>query len=73
MKSRCTFPSRNEILSTMEEEITYDPRYNDFEEFKLDFFQSFQQGLEIDRINVDGNYVKENIRSPLQNRNKSET
>lgn len=42
--------------------ITYDPRWEDFEEFYNDMYEGYQDNLSLDRINGNENYTKENCR-----------
>ena len=42
-----------------------------FEQFKADMFSSYKEGLEIDRVNNDGNYNKENCRWVTRSQNQS--
>lgn len=61
MKSRCTHKSRKDFKHYGGRGITFDQRYKSFEAFKVDFFESFEVGLEIERKEVNGNYTKDNI------------
>lgn len=62
MRNRCNNKNRKDYKHYGGRGITYDPRYNDFMNFLNDMKDIYQPGLEIDRIDVNGNYVKENIR-----------
>jgi hypothetical protein len=61
MKQRCTNPKRKEWKNYGGRGITYDPSWEDFEVFLSDMGEA-PKGLSIDRIDVNGNYCKENCR-----------
>ena len=59
MKYRCdnpTFPRYGE------RGIKYESSWGKFENFEKDMGESFKESLELDRIDVDGDYCKENCR-----------
>ncbi len=62
MKERCTKPNADYYEMYGGRGISYDPRWESFSEFWLDMGSTYQDGLEIDRIDPDGNYVKSNCR-----------
>lgn len=78
MKQRCSNPNSVAYTNYGGRGITYDPKWESFLEFYKDMYSSYSEGLELDRINVNGNYTKENCRwasSSLQafNRRRSVT
>lgn len=73
MLQRCTNANRPDFKYYGGRGITYDPLWGHFKEFKNDLGDSYQEGLSLDRIDVNGNYCKENCRwVPMeeQSRNK---
>lgn len=73
MRNRCKYPSARNYSNYGGRGITYDSRWDSFEEFHKDMGESYEEGLTLDRIDVNGNYCKDNCRwIPLseQARNK---
>lgn len=62
MKHRCNKETSNKWKSYGGRGITYDPKWETFEGFLEDMGESWQEGLSIDRIDVNGNYCKENCK-----------
>ena len=62
MKTRCSNPKHVAYHRYGGRGITYDPKWEKFENFKRDMFPTYKEPLTIDRINNDGNYCKENCR-----------
>ena len=74
MKSRCNNPNTNCYHSYGGRGIKYDPRWEDFLEFKADVFESYDDNLTLDRIDPNGDYCKENCKwstKSVQSRNKT--
>lgn len=61
MKNRCNNPNLKEYKNYGGRGITYDERWNDFNEFYKDMGER-PEGTTLDRIDVDKNYCKENCR-----------
>jgi hypothetical protein len=59
LKARCNRPVGRNIAYA---DISYDKKWESFEGFMEDMFDSYSQGLELDRINPYGNYEKLNCR-----------
>lgn len=62
MKSRCNTPSATNYNIYGGRGITYCPEWETFENFYNDMGEGFSDELELDRINVNGDYCKENCR-----------
>jgi hypothetical protein len=62
MKSRCNNQNSTHYARYGGRGIQHDPRWADFEEFLKDMGEMPNQNMELDRINNDGNYCKENCR-----------
>ena len=70
MKQRCNDPKSNRYPNYGGRGITYDPKWEKFEGFYEDMHESFYKHVEeygernttLDRIDVNGNYCKENCR-----------
>lgn len=62
MKSRCVDPKSDSYYLYGLRGITYDPKWETFEGFWEDMGESWREGLSIDRIDVNGNYCKENCK-----------
>lgn len=76
MRKRCDYPKTNGYANYGGRGITYDPRWASFETFLADMGDKPSQRHELDRIDTDGNYCKENCRwvtrseNALNRRNK---
>lgn len=85
IKSRCNNPNNEEYKNYGARGITYDPRWEQFINFYDDMYEAYckaseyyggEQYISIDRINVNGNYYKENCRWAdkfIQARNRRDT
>lgn len=62
MKQRCNSKAPNRYKYYGARGITYDPKWETFEGFKEDMEEGYGDTLQIDRIDNDGNYCKENCR-----------
>lgn len=62
MKERCDSPDAAYYENYGGRGITYDPRWAKFSVFWGDMCEGYQEDLELDRIDPDGNYSKENCR-----------
>lgn len=62
MRERCTKPNNKAYHHYGGRGISYDPRWNKFENFLADMGDTYKEGLTLDRIDVNGNYCKENCR-----------
>ena len=61
MKQRCSNPKSKAYKDYGGRGITYDPRWESFENFYADMGER-PEGTTLDRIDVNGNYCKENCR-----------
>jgi hypothetical protein len=61
MKARCNDPNKPQYKDWGGRGITYDPRWNSFENFYADMGDP-PEGMSLDRINNDGPYCKNNCR-----------
>ena len=61
MKRRCNNPNQNDYQYYGGRGITYDPAWETFEGFLADMGPR-PDGMTLDRIDVDGNYCKDNCR-----------
>lgn len=62
MKSRCNNSAKKEYYSYGGRGIAYDPKWESFEGFYEDMGEPPTEKHTLDRINVDGNYCKENCK-----------
>jgi hypothetical protein len=62
IKTRCTNPNNSHYYLYGGRGITYDKRWEKFENFWEDMKEGYQDDLTIDRIDSDGNYIKDNCR-----------
>lgn len=62
MKSRCDNPNATGYDSYGGRGISYSPEWAYFENFYQDMFEGFSKELDLDRIDPNGNYCKENCR-----------
>lgn len=62
LRQRCNNPKTINYKYYGGRGITCDPRWDSYDAFLEDMGPSFQSGLTLDRIDVDGNYCKENCR-----------
>lgn len=69
MKQRCTNPKTTNFEIYGGRGITYAAEWEDFQKFYEDMKEGFQDDLELDRIDVHGNYCKENCRWVTHNEN----
>jgi hypothetical protein len=60
MKKRCNNPQSKHFNRYGGRGIKYDEKWEKFEGFKSDMFESYSNDLTLDRIDNDGNYNKEN-------------
>ena len=69
MKARCNRENTVNYENYGGRGITYDPAWEDFLNFYEDMADGFDEMLELDRIDVNGNYCKENCRWTTHNEN----
>lgn len=62
MKRRCNDASCKSYPHYGGRGITYEPRWESFQDFLNDMERSYRSGLTLDRIDVNGNYCKANCR-----------
>lgn len=62
MKKRCKQRTKHNLEYYINRNITYDPIWENFMSFKEDMGNTFQEGLELDRVNPELGYTKENCR-----------
>lgn len=75
MKTRCNNPRSNRYKYYGGKGITYDSRWETFENFYIDMYEGYKEGLTLDRINRERSYSKDNCRwvgITTQNNNKSD-
>ena len=60
MKARCNQPNRKDSKSYYDKGIKC--LWDKFEDFRDDMYEDYKDNLEIDRINNDGDYEKDNCR-----------
>lgn len=76
MKTRCGNPNHNDYKHYGARGITYDPRWEDFNNFFADMGPSPGKGYTLERKDTNGNYYKENciwLLKALQCRNQRTT
>jgi hypothetical protein len=71
MKGRCNNPRYAGYKNYGGRGISYDPRWNDFGVFMEEIGNQWADGLEIDRIDNNGNYTKENCRWVTRSENQN--
>jgi len=62
MRRRCNDPKNNRYYAYGGRGITYDPRWDQFLNFKADMEATWQLGLTLERKDTNGNYCKENCK-----------
>lgn len=62
MKGRCSDKNNKDYELYGGRGISYDPKWSTFDGFFEDMGETYADDLELDRIDVDGNYCKENCR-----------
>lgn len=60
MIQRCTNPNCKDFIRYGGRGISVDPRWRDFVCFHKDMYKGYKRNLTIERIDVNGNYCKEN-------------
>lgn len=73
MKTRCDNPSSSDYHHYGGRGITYEESWKDFSEFWSHMKDTYQEDLELDRIDVNGNYFKENCRWTSRSENTYNT
>lgn len=74
MRSRCDNEENKSYPNYGGRGITYDPRWSDYINFKEDMVEGYSDELTLERVDVNGNYCKENctwIPLKMQARNKT--
>lgn len=72
MKNRCNNPTNPQYKNYGGRGILVDPKWINFKGFYEDMFDSYEEGFSIERIDVNGNYCKENcIWIPLNEQSKN--
>ena len=67
MMQRCNNPKNKKYIEYGARGITVCERWHSIENFIDDVFPTFEEGLTLDRINVDGNYEPSNCRWATRN------
>ena len=62
MRRRCNSPKHHNFKYYGARGITYTPEWSSFDNFYRDMSPSYSENLSLDRIDVNGNYNKENCR-----------
>lgn len=62
MKRRCNNPNIEHYEYYGGKGVTYDKEWESIDGFKVDMLPTWKKGLTLDRIDVDGNYQKDNCR-----------
>lgn len=62
MKARCDNPKHPQYPDYGGRGITYEPRWKGLTEFAEDMLESYHEGLSLDRVDVNGDYNKDNCR-----------
>lgn len=62
MRERCNDSNNKVFHHYGGRGISYDSRWDEFQNFYEDMKDSYDEGLTLDRIDVNGNYCKENCR-----------
>lgn len=62
MKRRCDSENNDYYANYGGRGITYDSRWKSFECFKRDMYSEYKEGLSLERIDVNGNYSKDNCK-----------
>lgn len=74
MKRRCDNKEDKSYPNYGGRGITYDPRWSDYINFREDMLEGYSDDLTLERVDVNGNYCKENctwIPLEMQSRNKT--